>query len=151
MSDVTVLDEIFGESNASRERRILLPHPLPSRRLSLLCRTLTSDEIGASWKMSERLARKSDARHKLLHMTNLLALATLEIWRDDEPVCGSNGDPLTFEDDELLARAKVADRMDAVPKVVGRDGDIIVMGDALVEQSGYTDDGYEVGEADPTI
>lgn len=151
MSDLSILDGIIAEADASRERRILLPVPLESRHVSLLCRTVTSEEVGASIRLGERLAPKNNARAKLLHCKNILAVATVEIWRNDEPVCGSDGEPINFGDDELLKRAKVADKLDAVPKIVGRDGDIIVMGDALLEQSGYTSEGYQLPDTESPI
>lgn len=141
------LAEIVKAASAkARERRILLP--VPNGPVTLLCRTLRQDEIGAAKRLGKRLAPKDDMKSSLIMSKALLADATVEIWVDGETWADAEGLPLTFADKELHAALGVADRLDAVAETVGRDGDLETMSNVLIRESGYDSEGYETSEAD---
>lgn len=145
----TLAEKVKAASAAARERRVLLP--VPGGPVSLLCRTLTQDEFGRSQRLGKRLAPKDDAKASLLISKAILADATVEIWVDGETWIDGEGLPLTFDDKALHAEMGVADRLDAVGAVVGRDGDIETMSSVLIRESGYAKDDYQVGDADAPI
>ncbi len=146
----SIAERVKAATNAARERRVVLPVPLAGSPITLLCRTLTQDEIGRAQDLGKRMSPKNTARASLIVSKDLLARACTEIWVDGETWLDEAGDPLTFDDKALHSALGVADRLDAVAEVVGRDGDMEVMSDALLRESGYTRDDYSAGEPDPT-
>ena len=139
-------ERIKAHSAKAREQRILLP--VPDSDVSLLCRTLTQEEISTCHNLGERIGRRDSAKVSRVVSRALLAVGTLEIWYGDEAWSDDSGRPLTFDDDQVHSVLEVADRLDAVQGVVGRDGDIDVMAKALMRESGFRffDDDYQAGD-----
>ena len=146
----TLAEIVKAAGSAARQRRVVLPVPLSGHPVTLLCRTLETDDMSRARSLGKRLSPKSEVRASLIMSKELLASACIEIWVNGETWVGDDGDPLTFDDDALYSLLGVADRLDSVAAAVGRDGDLEVMSDELIRESGFTREGYVLPEADPT-
>ena len=147
---MSLLSKAFGEADAKREKRVLLS--VPDSSSEILCRTLTAEDVSRAEKGANRLFPKDSTLSGIQQRRALLAAACVEVWVDGETVLDSNGDPLTFRDKAFQAEAEVATASEAVSKLVGLDGDVVTLGNVLMRESGFDDDGNRVvqeGE-DPT-
>lgn len=79
----------------------------------------------------------------------VLCNTVVEILQGDRTLCDAAGDPLTFVNKELMASLECLTAAQAVKRFIGRDGDIIALGNAAIEASGF---GKEMQAAtDPTV
>lgn len=139
----SIAERIRAKAEKARQRRVLLP--VPTSDVTVVCRTLTQDEITSCSDQGERIGRKNKAKVSRIVSRALIATGALEIWDGDEVWTDASGRPLTFDDDEVQAAFEVADRLDAVQAAIGRDGDIDAMAKALIQESGFNDD-YKAGD-----
>lgn len=140
----SIAERIKAKAEKARQRRVLLP--VPTSDVTIVCRTLTQEEVTSCSYIGERIGRRNRAKVSRIVSRALIATGALEIWDGDEVWTDASGRPLTFDDDEVQAAFEVADRLDAVQAAIGRDGDIDAMAKALIQESGFNDD-YQAGDS----
>lgn len=136
----TLFKVAVDQADAKRERRVLLPVP-GSPGVDLLFRTANAADVATCQKGGKRLFPKDELL--AAHQANLTLIANccVEIWQKGETTFLESGDPALFTDRETQADLAVATASEAVAKLVGRDGDVGALAQALLRESGFDADG----------
>lgn len=153
--------KIVERAESAVSRRILLSIP-DGRGIDLVCVTLTREQVGRARKGALRRWPKSDddVQRDVQFCSALLAEATVQVLVDSEVWETDEGDTLTFKSrDEWPSLARKGmpaptTASEAARAVIGRDGDVQTLGNALLKESGFASNGSSVvsdeGEENPT-
>ena len=141
-----MIDSMLAASAAQRERRILLS--VPGLPIDLTCVTLDKRTVERCQQSAERLYGRKPGLWNWHLCASLIGNATQEIEFNGVRLEDEDGDPITFG---MCARFGVTEMVEAVGKTLGRDGNVVALGRALLDESGYDREGNPVvEEADPS-
>jgi hypothetical protein len=112
-------------------------YPLPHRTsppYAIVCDPNIPFETYRAW--SQRHVDRHGNTDPLQLAAVMIAAKTVRIVRDGQAVT-FDGQPVTFRSPELHQKLGVPSAVDAVKKMVGNDGDLAAIGQALILEAGY--------------
>lgn len=140
----SILDSLLDRAEKRRTRKVMLA--VPGTDLELVCDVPTSQE---TIDRLQEVAKKRFGKKRWVQPFSraLIANQTRRILKGDGPLL-IDGEEVAFNDRALQSRLNAASAADAVSVLVTSDGEIIQIGQQLLREAGFIDDGEGV-EADP--